>query len=195
MADANPYALAAGVAKDQSTSNKSATVPQTEEVQLAELVNQEACRSCEIELKVIRAQIVCYTYSWNGKQVEAQKLQVILQSKVAEQYCIGVARMQRHDKAELQQMQTRFQVGSTWKFRSITLMSEKSAYIHTPCRIAVDLRKSKAEALLQSMSFPSAPVPVVTIADILQLKDMQRFDLMAIVAAILQERKGNFAWI
>ena len=192
MAEGNAYALAAAAAaKEQSTSNKSAAVQQTEEVQLAEMVNQEACRSCEIELKVIRAQIVGYTYSWNGKQVETQKLQVILQSKVAEQYCIGVARLQKQDKAELQKMQTRFQVGSTWKFRSITLMNEKSAYIHTPCRIAVDLRKSKADALLQSMSFPSAPVPVVTIADILQLKDMQRFDLMAIVAAILQERKGN----
>ena len=191
MTDANPYKLAAGVATEQNSSNTSGTGHQSEEVQLAEMVNQEACRSCQIELKVIRTQIVSYTYSWNGKQVETQKLQVILQSKIAEQYCIGVARLQKQNKAELQKMQSRFQLGSTWKFKAITLMNEKSAYIHTPCRIAVDLRKSKAEAMLQNMMFPSAPVPVVTIADILQLKDTQRFDLMAIVAAILQERKGN----
>ena len=62
--------------------------------------------------------------------------------------------------------------------------------LHTPCRIAVDLRKPKAQALLQSISFPPAPMPTVTIADILQLKELQRFDLMAIASKILEERKG-----
>ena len=191
MADSNPYAAATADAQKQSTSMKTGGADQTEEVQLAEMVSQEACRSCQIELKVIHNQIMNYSYTWSGKQVDAQKLQVILQSKHAEQYCIGVARLLKQDKADLQKLQTRFQVGTTWKFTAITLMNEKSAYIHTPCRIAVDLRKSKAEALLQSMSFPSAPVPTVTIADILQLKDVQRFDLMAIVEAILQQRTGS----
>ena len=41
MAEGNAYAdAAAAAAKDQSTSNKSAAVQQTEEVQLAEMVNQ-----------------------------------------------------------------------------------------------------------------------------------------------------------
>ena len=142
MADSNPYAAAAADAQKQSTSMKTGGADQTEEVQLAEMGNQEACRSCQIELKVIQNQIVNYSYTWSGKQVEAQKLQVILQSKHAEQYCIGVARLLRQDKADLQKLQTRFQVGTTWKFTAITLMNEKSAYIHTPCRIAVDLRKS-----------------------------------------------------
>jgi len=33
-------------------------------------------------------------------------------------------------------------------------------------------------------------MPTVTIADILQLKELQRFDLMAIASKILEERKG-----
>ena len=40
------------------------------------------------------------------------------------------------------------------------------------------------------MSFPQTPAPTVTIADVLQLKQMQRFDLMAIAAKILDERKA-----
>ena len=47
------------------------------------------------------------------------------------------------------------------------------------------------QALLQSTSFPQAPAPTVTIADVLQLKQMQRFDLMAIAAKILDERKAG----
>ena len=81
--------------------------------------------------------------------------------------------------------------GSTWRFNAITLLNDKPAYIHTSCRIAIDLRKSQAQALLQSTSFPQTPVPTVTIADVLQLTQMQRFDLMAIVAKILDERKAG----
>ena len=68
--------------------------------------------------------------------------------------------------------------------------SDGDATEHTSCRIAIDLRKSKVQALLQSTSFPQTPVPTVTIADVLQLKQMQRFDLMAIAAKILDERKA-----
>ena len=62
--------------------------------------------------------------------------------------------------------------------------------MHTSCRIVIDLCKSQAEALLQSTSFPQTPMPTVTIADVLQLTQMQRFDLMAIVAQITDERKA-----
>ena len=144
--------------------------------------------SSEIELKVIRNEIVEYTYPWNGNQVSSQKVQIILQSKIPDQYCMGVARLQKKDKNELKKMADRWQTGSTWRFKAITLLNDKAAYIHTPCRIAVDLRKSQAQALLQSTSFPQAPVPTVTIADVLQLKQMQRFDLMAIAAKIIEER-------
>ena len=69
----------------------------TEELQLAELVNQEAGASTQIELKVIRNDILHYAYTSNGKQVPTQKLQIFLQSKIAEQYCLGVAKLQRKD--------------------------------------------------------------------------------------------------
>ena len=168
-----------------------AATENTEEPQLAELVNQEAGLSSEIELKVIRHEILDYTYNWQGRQVPTQKLQVLLQSKLPDQYCLGVAKLVKGDKSDLMRVADRWQCGTTWRFKGITLLNDKPAYIHTPCRIAIDLRKSKAQALLQSTSFPQAPVPNVTIADVLHLKQMQRFDLMAVPATILEGRKAS----
>ena len=45
--------------------------------------------------------------------------------------------------------------------------------------------------MLQSRAFPQAPEPTVTIADVLQLKQMQRFDLMAIPSKIIDERTSG----
>ena len=178
-------------ATELADGNSSAATEHTEEPQLAEIVNQEAGASTAIELKVIRNDRVHYTYPWKGEQVPTQKIQIVLQSKVAEQYCLGVAKLQKKDETELKKVQDRWQIGTTWRFTTITLQNDKPAYIHTSCRIAIDLRKSQAQALLQSTSFPQMPEPTVTIADVLQLMQMQRFDLMAIVAEILEERKAG----
>ena len=163
----------------------------TDVPQLAELVNQEAGSATEIELKVIRTDLMDYQYTWKGTEVNTQKVQVVLQSKIASQYCLGVARLKQKDKTELKKFADRWHTGSTWKFKGLTLLNEKSAFIHTSCRIAIDLRKANVQALLQSTSFPQTPEPTVTIADVLQLKQMQRFDLMAIVAKITDERKAG----
>ena len=175
--------------------SNSAVTEHTEEPQLRELLNPEAGMSTEIELKVVRNEILDYTYPWQGNQVSTQKVQILLQSKIAEQYCLGVAKLQKKDKHELKAIAARWQVGSTWRFKTLTLMNEKQAYIHTTCRIAINLRKAKVQALLQSTLFPEAPVPTATIADILQVQQMQRFDLMAIVAKILEERKSGTGMI
>ena len=105
---------------------------------------------------------------------------------------MGVAKLQKKDHAELRQMAQRWQTGSTWRFKGIPLRGdEKPAYIHTSCRVVIDLRKAQATALLQSPSFPQTPVPTVTIADVLQLRSMQRFDVMAIVGQIIEERRAG----
>ena len=131
----------------------------TEETQLAELLTQEAGLTSEIELKVIRNDLIDYTYTFKGNEVKSQKVQVIMQSKIADQYCLGVAKIQKQDKKELKQIQDRFQTGTTWKYTAIKLLNEKVAFVHTTVRITIDLRKSQAQAMLQSTSFPEAPVP------------------------------------
>ena len=75
-----------GAATELATGSDSAATEHTEALQLAELVNQEAGSAAEIELKVIRNQFVDYTYTFKGNQVQTQKVQIILQSKIAEQY-------------------------------------------------------------------------------------------------------------
>ena len=176
-----------------TTGSASAAAEHTEEPQLAELLTQEAGSSTEIELKVIRNDIVHYKYTVKANQVQVptQKVQIVLQSKQAAQYCLGIARLLKKDEAELRRFAERWQIGTTWRFKAITIFNDKTAYIHTTCRIAIDLRKSQAQALLQSTSFPQTPEPTVTIKDVLKLKHMQYFDLMAIVTKILDERTSQ----
>ena len=88
-------------------------------------------------------------------------------------------------KLELEKIEERWQTNTTWKFKTIKLLNGKAACIHTTCRIVIDLRKSIADKTLQSNVFPEAPEPTVSIADVLQLKQMQRFDLMAIPTEII----------
>ena len=87
------------VGTELTAGSDSAATEHTEEPQLAELVNQEAGSATEIELKVIRNALVDYTYKErNGNQAPTQKVQIVLQSKVADQYCLGVAKLQRKAK-------------------------------------------------------------------------------------------------
>ena len=86
-----------------SNGSASAATEHTEEPQLAELVTQEAGLSTEIELKVVRNDLVHYTYLYKGNQVPTQKVQIVLQSKQAEQYCLGVARLQKKRRNRAQE--------------------------------------------------------------------------------------------
>ena len=109
-----------------------------------------------IELKVVHNQAIEYDYKIDGTQVSSQKVQVVLQSKIPHQYCLGVAKLQKKDKAELRKIEDRWQTGTTWKFRAIKLLNEKPAFVHTSYRTGIDLRKSQAEAMLQRTDFPTS---------------------------------------
>ena len=163
----------------------------TDETQLAEIISPESAKTINIELKVAHSNIIDYSYQYQSRTVKTSKLIVLLQSKNAEQYCLGVAKLQNQNHEELKTFQKRFSQDTIWKFHCLKLLNENPAFVHTSCRIAIDLRKSKTEATLQSASFPPAPVPTCNIADILQLRQTQRFDLMAIPSAIIEERKSS----
>ena len=137
-----------------ATENDGAATEHAEEPQLAELLNQEAGQTSMIELKVVHNQAIEYYFKVDGAQLLSQKIQVVLQSKIPNQYCLGVAKMQKKDKAELRKIEDRWQTGTTWKFRAIKLLNEKPAFVHTSCRITIDLRTCQAQALLQSTDFP-----------------------------------------
>ena len=83
------------------TGNDSAATEHTEEPQLAELLNQEAGLTSEIELKVVHNQVIDYSYKANnGAQVTSQSVQLILQSQIPEQYCLGVAKLQKKSRRQ-----------------------------------------------------------------------------------------------
>ena len=80
-----------------ATENDGAATEHSEEPQLAELLNQEAGQTSVIELKVVKSQVIEYSFKIDGGQVSSQKVQVVLQSKIPNQYCLGVAKMQKKD--------------------------------------------------------------------------------------------------
>ena len=89
-----------------TTGNDAAATEHAEEPQLAELLNQEAGLTSVIELKVVRNQAIEYYYKREGTQVLAQKVQVVLQSKIPNQYCLGVAKMQKKTKLSSGKLRT-----------------------------------------------------------------------------------------
>ena len=95
-----------------ATGDDGTAAEHTEEPQLAELLSQEAGLTSQIQLKVLRSQLIDYSYTWAGSQVSTQKLQVVLQSKIPDQYCLGFAKLQKKDKAELKKLHDRWQIGT-----------------------------------------------------------------------------------
>ena len=163
----------------------------SEQAPLADLVTQEAGMSSEYTLTAWKPQIIEYTYKWNGKDVTTKKLQVILLSPNPAQYCLGVARIRKDQPQELQSLLEKYKKNTGWKFSKIKLLEEKACYIHTACRVTIDLRKSTSIAMLQSAHMPKAPDPACRIADILLLTQTQRFDLLAVPSEIMDERRNS----
>ena len=168
------------------------TTAETEErTPLKELLSDQIGATATFELKVYHSELKEYKFTLKGKERSGRKLAVILLSLDADQYCLGLARAAKSG-ASLEELQSRFATGTEWRFCNVTLFtSEKAQYLHTACRIAIDLRSSRTTAMLQSMRFPSAPEPSTTIAATLQLKDQQRFDLMAVPTTILEQRRSG----
>ena len=162
-----------------------------ERTPLTELISDETGAAGTWDLKVFENTIKDYQYTWGGKEQTGRKLVILLLSLDADQYCIGVARAAKSGES-IEALRTRFQTGTEWKFSKVTLVtSEKAQYLHTACRIAINLRSSRAAELMKSIRFPIAPEPATTIAAVLQLKNQQRFDLMAVPAEILEQRRSG----
>ena len=163
---------------------------------LAELVSDEVGAADSWNLKVFRSYISEYTYQYQGKEGSSKKLVAVLVSSTPTEYCLGVARVQKRNDPELLALHKKFAPGTLWRFSRVRLnKTEKPQYINTSCRIAIDLRASQATALLQSSLFPSLPEPATTIADILLLKNQQRFDLMAVPTEVLSHRRTGAAQV
>ena len=123
---------------------------------------------------------------WKEKEHAGRKFVAVQFSVDADQNRRGVARATSSGES-LEEMKDRFALGTTWRFTKIIFFTgENPQYLHTVC----NLRLSTAARLLQSTRFPTAPEPVTTIVAVLKLQDSQRFDLMAVPADILVQRRS-----
>ena len=159
---------------------------------LSEITNKENAKTASFPIVVKNSHIQVYSYTSHNKQQEGAKLVCILQCENGTDYCLGVAKMQGKDKAELKNLQdTSWRDNTVWRLSEIVLLPEKPQWIHTNNRVCINLRRTKKQALLQCPTFAPTPVPANKIADILQLKETQRFDLQAIIREIMTERTSQ----
>ena len=165
-----------------TTGNDGAATEHAEEPQLAELLNQEAGLTSVIELKVVHNQAIEYYYKIEGTQLSSQKVQAVLQSKIPDQYCLGVAKLQKKTKPSSGKSRTAGRQVPRGSSEPSSSSTRSLRLFHALCRITIDLRKAKVQALLHNTTSPQTAAPTVTIAEVLHLKQMQRFDLMAIAA-------------
>ena len=178
------------MAKEGELSKADAT-EHTEETPLKEILTPQAAGASEITVKVVKAEVVQYSYEWKGKKVDTKKFVCILLSKSAPEYCLGTAKLQNKNEKELKELVKKFADNTFWKLSRIKLLDEKPQWINTSCRIVIDLRQSMSSPVLQSPGMPNLPEPPQTIANILSLKQRQRFDLMAIPVEILSQRRTS----
>ena len=116
------------------------------EIKLIEVLSQDVDSRLAADLAV-------YEYQGrDGKKKEGRKLQIILITKDASQYCIGVAKMTpRGGVQEVEELQKKWTVGTCWKLSMIvTDKAEKQSYISTSVKTAIELRKRESKMLLQS---------------------------------------------
>ena len=171
MAENASVASSAAAAAEHGGSAAAEPAGTEDRTPLTELTSDEFGAVGTWDLKVFDSNIRDYQYTWKGREQTGRKLVIILLSLDADQYCLGLARVAKSGES-LEALQSRFATGTVSRFtKTILFTGEKPQFIHTACRIAINLRASHAARMLQSTRFPTAPEPVTTIAAILQLKD------------------------
>ena len=80
-----------------------------------------------------------------------------------------------------------FQNGFTFKITKVALNNRaKSEYIHTPCKVIIDLTFTTTTKLL--VGIPATAQPSITCAECLLFKQLQAFDICAFVVSVSDKR-------
>ena len=136
------------------------------------------------------AQVVPYTYTWDGKPKESKKAEVLLIGQDAETYCIGRARKGSGDDKALQTLADKFKAGTTWKMSKVALFAENRSHLGCTVKVVVDLAKTTWAPVLQStVPMPSEPAPVEMLSDIVSVKASQRCDVICLLQNVTAEPK------
>lgn len=160
-------------------------------MKMTDLTNQQAAMAANFVLKILKSDLVDFTYQYGGKAIKACKLVTILVAEDASHYCMGNVRMQKGNRIEMQQFADKYKKGTVWQVKKIRLIDDKPQWINTNCKIVIDMRGSSFSRVLQFPTMPEVPLPQTKINDILQLTRPQRFDIMAIVTEIIDQRRSG----
>ena len=121
--------------------------------------------------------------SGNGKDRTAEVFRCILVSlHDAEEYSIAEVRKAKGSPSDvLQKAENTYTAGLKFRMSEVEINTKaKPKYNNTPCKITVDLTKTKMAKLLQSGS-PVTPTPSITCAECLEFNTVQAFDITALV--------------
>jgi hypothetical protein len=141
--------------------------------------------------RVFHGKVHEYEYKYQGITKQGGKFQCILISASNEEmYSLGLVKMFKGDRGELDRFSNKFKEGSMWKLQSIVFEREKSQYVHTPIKKVIDLRKTKITPVLQAtVSMPAFPSPPATLAEMTYgVASAQRFDISGIVTKVSDTR-------
>ena len=114
----------------------------------------------------------------------------ILLGENSEHYCEGTF---KGTDADVTAAILKFQPLTAWKLSKVGLDTQQpDAFVHTPVRVVVDLKRTRCTPVLQASadesSLASAPSPQTTVAQIMNIKSRRCFDVMAVIHSVSDTR-------
>ena len=144
-------------------------------------------------MRVYKPRKVTYSYKsrQNGQTVEKKRFMCILLGENSEHYCEGTF---KGSDADVNAAIVKFLPLTAWKLSVVALDNQQQdAFVHTPVRVVVDLKRTRCTPVLQASpeesSLASAPSPQTTVAEVMNIKSRRCFDVMAVIHSVSDTRK------
>ncbi len=106
-------------------------------------------------------------------------------------YVRAEVKMKNGDKAPIVAATDKYKDGLRFRMSKVRFAAGKPEYISAPLQILVDLQTTKMDPLLNEAQAAPEPQPVTSVASCLELRQVQRFDLTALVSSVSNPRKGG----
>ena len=168
-----------------------ATTPEQPTSPLGSLTKSSA-KAQDFLVRVYKPRKVTYSFKsrQNGQTVEKTRFACILLGQNSEHYCEGTI---KGTAAEVDAALKQFLPLTAWKLSGVGLENQQQdAFVHTPVRVVVDLKRTRCTPILQSSpeetSLASAPAPQTTVAQMMTIKSRRCFDVMAVVHSVSNTR-------
>ena len=129
-------------------------------------------------------------YKWNkgGKSGEGKKLEFLLVSEDASQYCEGVyKRIGKEPKAtdDYNKAKQKFKKGTIWTLSKVSLTKQSTQYLGCSCKVVIDMNTTSFQPVLQStVKMPLQAAPADDLETLLQCPQGQLVDTIALVTDV-----------